>query len=92
MRKDIFIVGAKLFGIWQLLGALSPLAYMIGFWIGYIHPQAYTQEYNVLTFIVHLVTGLILLFRTDRIFRLLDRLEPEEELIENGENDVNKTE
>jgi hypothetical protein len=92
MRKDIFIVGARLLGIWQLLGAIRSFAYMVGGWVGYIRQQSSTQEYNNLVFIVDLVTGLYLLFRTHSLFHLLDRLKPVEETAEDGKTDVNKTE
>jgi hypothetical protein len=88
MRKDIFIVGARLLGIWQLLGAIRSFAYIASAWLGYIRPQSYTQEYNVLLFIVELVTGLYLIFRTHNLFHLVDRLKPEEDTVEQGETDI----
>ena len=85
MRKDIFIVGARLLGIWQMLGAVRSLAYMISAWVGYTRPQSSTQEYYSLLFVVELVTGLYLLFRTHNLFHLLDRLKPEEDTVEQSE-------
>ena len=92
MRKDIFIVGARLLGIWQLLGALNSLAYMVSYWSGPTRPPSYTQEYNVLTFIIHLITGLYLLFRTHRLYDVLVRLVPEEKSVEDGELNDGKPE
>jgi hypothetical protein len=76
MRKDIFIVGARLLGLWQLIGALSPLSYLVGTEFGFVHPQITTQEYNAVALVVHLLTGLYLLFRPHQLFGVLDRLEP----------------
>lgn len=88
MRKDIFIVGTRLLGIWQLLGALTPFAYIIGYWFGYIRPQPYTLEYNVLTLIVHLITGLYLLFRTQNLYDLLNRLKHDEDTSDHEESNT----
>ena len=92
MRKDIFIVGARLLGIWQLLGAIRSFAYIASAWLGYIRPQSTTQEYNALLFIVELVTGLYLLLRTHNLFRLVDRLKEEEKTVEQDGTDANQTE
>jgi hypothetical protein len=78
MRKDLFIVGVRLLGLWQLLGAVSSLAYMICFWYGYIQSQALGQEYNSIHFVVQLLTGIFLLFGTHYLFHLVDRIKPEE--------------
>ena len=77
MRKDLFVVGARLLGIWELVGAVSSLANIIAAWFGYLRPQSYSQEYSSLHFLVQLGIGLYLLFRTHRLFHLLERLKPE---------------
>lgn len=78
MRKDIFIVGARLLGIWQLLGALNSLAYIIADWLGKLHVPSSSEEYNTVHLIVQLGTGLYLIFRPYSLFNLLDRLKGEE--------------
>ena len=83
MRKDVFLVGARLLGIWQLLGGLGSLVWIIIVGLGYLHPQSYSQEYNSVNFIIHLATGLYLVFKTEHLFQLLDRLKTDED--ENGE-------
>ena len=85
MRKDIFIVGARLLGIWQLLASLTPLVSVIGFWGKSFSAQAYNQEYYILLFIVHLLTGQFLIFKAHSLYRLLDRLTPEEEDVKDDE-------
>ena len=92
MRKDIFIVGARLLGIWRLLGALGSLAWIIAGWFGYVRAQSYSQEYYSVRFIVELATGLYLLFRTHHLFHLLERLKPDEEEVEGEKYDIKYTE
>jgi uncharacterized membrane protein len=86
MRKDIFIVGARLLGMWLLVGAATSLAVLIITWIGYQRRIAssleYNLAYNAIHFIVEVIAGLYLLFRTHRLFNFLDGLKPDEEEIE----------
>ena len=82
MRKDIFIVGIRLLGLWQLLGAANSLAGIITIWLGYLRPQSTAQEYYILHFAVQLVTGLYLIFRPYRLFNLMARMKEEEMTIE----------
>ena len=89
MRKDIFIVGARLLGIWQLLAGLSPLASILYAWLRPFQQHSYTQEYEIMIFAVHLLTGLYLLFRTDSLFRLMVRLNSGD-TAESGEIDFNE--
>jgi hypothetical protein len=73
MRKDIFIVGARLLSIWLLISAINPLFYVIATWIGYLALNPYTQFYSLVSAIVHLVAGLYLLLKTNELFDFLER-------------------
>jgi hypothetical protein len=88
MRKDLFIVGARLLGIWQLLGAANSLASMIGFWYGYMQLPAYNQQYNNIHFVIELAGGLFLIFGTHFLFDLMDRIKPEGDKVEIGEAEI----
>jgi hypothetical protein len=91
MRKDIFIVGARLLGIWQLLGAVVSLVWIIAAWLGYLRASS-SQEYNSVHFIVQLATGSYLIFRTHQLFHLMERLKADEEKVHAVKKDVDKAE
>lgn len=82
MRKDIFIVGARLLGIWELLGALSSLAWLIASWMGYLQMQPSNKEYTSIHFIIQFLTGIFLLFRTHQLFDLLNHITSGESIVE----------
>jgi hypothetical protein len=73
MRKDIFIVGARLLSIWLLIDAINPLFYVIATWMGYLAANPYTQFYSLVSVIVHIVSGLYLLLKTNELFDFLER-------------------
>ncbi len=77
MRKDIFIVGARLLGLWLLVGSINPLCYVIVTVFVRYQSQPYAQEYNIVNGIAHLLSGLYLVFRTNTLFHYLDRLADE---------------
>ena len=82
MRKDIFIVGARLLGIWELLAAAYSLAYIIAAHIGVIKlTTSGTQEYYSLRFVVECTLGLFLIFRAHRLFNFLDRFKEKQDII-----------
>ena len=74
MRKDIFIVGARLLGIWLVLEAVNPLIYIIGSWIGNFTTNLYSQDYSLINVIVHIAAGLYLLLKTNELFDLLEKV------------------
>ena len=92
MRKDIFIVGARLLGIWELIGAVSSFGWIITGWLGYVRPQSYSQEYYSVRFIIELAVGLYLLFRTHHLFHLMERLEPDNDEAQVDEHDISQAE
>jgi hypothetical protein len=73
MRKDIFIVGARLLSIWLLIEAINPLSYVIASWLGYFVINPYSQYYSIVSVIVHISTGLYLLLKTNELFYFLER-------------------
>jgi hypothetical protein len=82
MRKDIFIVGARLAGIWQLLGAANTLATLTYIWLWPLRPASSNQEMYILHFAVQLVTGIHLLLRTHQLFNLLQLSKEEEPAVD----------
>jgi len=71
MRKDLFVVGARLIGIWQLTAALNSLALLVAYWAGFVHQAGGGLEYTKVRFAGELVIGLYLLLKTDHLFELL---------------------
>lgn len=74
MRKDIFVVGARLLGVWQLVGALNSLAYLISYWSGFYQPPSYSSQYYWIHFGTEFILGLYLVFRPYHLFRMIERL------------------
>jgi hypothetical protein len=74
MRKDIFIVGARLLGVWISIGAFNPLIYVLAAWSGFIQHQSAALDYNLLHGAVDVIAGLYLVFRTENLFDLLERV------------------
>ena len=75
MRKDIFIVGARLLGIWQLLGAASLIAQYISIWAGLYKPSvSYQESYAFVHMAVELVTGLYLIFSAYPLYDILNKV------------------
>ena len=79
MRKDIFIVGARLLGISLLTGAINPLAFVVSTWFVKYQPTPNALEYNFVNGLVHIIVGLYLLLRTNNLFDSLERILTEEE-------------
>ena len=79
MRKDIFIVGARLLGISILTGGLNPLAYVVSTWFTKYQPTPNAIEYNIVNGLVHIIIGAYLLLRTNNLFNFLERVLTEEE-------------
>ena len=61
---------------------------MIATWTEYLRLQSYNQERTILHFVVQLAAGWYPIFRTDRLYRLLDRLKPDDGSVEPAEPDV----
>jgi len=74
MRKDIFLVGIRLLGLWQLCGSIVSFTYIISDYIGLTRPQAYTHEYNLLRFGVEFIVGLFLILRPFNVFHFIQLL------------------
>jgi hypothetical protein len=70
MRKDLFIVGARLLGIWQLTGAVNSLALIVAAWAGFLHAQPGAQDYSNIHFAAELVLGLYLVLKTEHLYQL----------------------
>ena len=87
MRKDIFVVGTRLLGIWQLVGAVMSLAYMIFYWIGYFPGQPANREYSLIRFGIELLLGLILSLRPYTLYSLFERMGEEDQEIAESEED-----
>ncbi len=94
MRKDIFLTGVRLLGLWQLCGATISLAYLLSEYIGYIRPQPNTHEYNLIRFGAEFFVGLFFVFRPHNIFHFVQRLsvEDDEEQADNGDADNDEPE
>lgn len=73
MRKDFFIVGARLLAIWLLIEALNSLTYVIGSWLGHFYRSSFSYEYSLINLIIHLIAGFYLLFKTNELFNFLER-------------------
>ena len=87
MRKDIFVVGCILLGIWELAGALSSLANLVGVWIWYTSPQSYNSKYYLLHLGVELFIGLYLILRPYDLFHFIERF-----IVNDNEDQVNDLE
>ena len=94
MRKDIFVVGARLLGVWQLVDAIFSFANLVAHWIGYIQPQSYNHEHLLISFGIHLILGLYLVIRPYHLFHLLEHFTRDdgEDQINNLEVDKTKSE
>jgi len=79
LRKDIFIAGARLLGLWQLLGAVNSLALIVSSWFNTAPGPSFGQDFSSLHLLVQIITGAVLLFWTNTLFRLLSHLMPEGE-------------
>jgi len=90
MRKDIFLVGTQLLGLWQLCGAMVSLVYLIGDYSGYVRPQAASHEYNLLRLGVELIIGLFLISRPQHVFNLARQLSITEDEDESGGSAANE--
>ncbi len=73
MRKDIFVVGVRLLGVWQLVGAVVSLCNIIFVWLGYYKAQSIQSEYTIIHFGVQLVIGLYLILRPYHLFHFIER-------------------
>jgi len=92
MRKDIFLVGTRLLGLWQLCGAMVSLVYLIGEYAGYVQPQPSAHGYNLLRLGVELIVGSFFIFRPQNIFNLVKQLSVPEDEGESNEGDRNEEE
>jgi hypothetical protein len=77
MRKDLFLVGARLLGVLQFLSAASPLGYLLASWFGIAWIPASSQGYNGIQAAVHLAAGSYLVYRPLHLYRLLENLKHE---------------
>jgi nicotinamidase-related amidase len=74
MRKDIFVVGARLLGLWQLLGALSSLAWIASNWAGSLQTPSSASQYYYIRFFLEFIVGLYLVFRPHQLFEIIERI------------------
>ena len=86
MRKDIFIVGARLLGLSILTGALNPLAYVVSTWFIKYQTTPNALEYNFVNGLIHIIVGLYLLLGTNNLFNFLERVLTKEESNKGKEN------
>jgi hypothetical protein len=92
MRKDIFVVATRLLGVMQLVDAIFNLAYLVSHWIGYIKPQSYSHEHDLISFGIHLVLGLYFVVRPYHLFHLLELFTGDDDEEQSNDLEVNKTE
>lgn len=72
MRKDIFVVGVRLVGVMQLIGAFTNLAQTIFYWIGYYRPPSFNFQYFFIHIGVDVVVGLYLILRPFQLFHIIE--------------------
>ena len=92
MRKDIFLVGIRLLGLWQLCGSIVSFAYIISDYTGLTRPQSYTHEYNLLRFGVEFIIGLFLILRPYNVFHFIQLLSASDDEDEANNDDTNESE
>jgi hypothetical protein len=92
MRKDIFLAGIRLLGLWQLCGSLVSFSYIISDYIGLTRPQSYTHEYNLLRFGVEFIVGSFLVFRPHNIFHFIQLLSLSYDEDQRNNGNVNEAE
>ncbi|HVN49612.1 MAG TPA: hypothetical protein VMU30_12430 [Bacteroidota bacterium] len=73
MRTDIFIVGARLLGVWQLVGAIETLAYLIFNWMKSYPMSPTNHEYQLIRVGVELFVGLYLVLRPYHLCNIIER-------------------
>ena len=73
MRTDIFTVGARLLGLWQLVGAIESIAYLLNGWIRSYPLSAPNHEYQLIRFGVQLIVGLYLVLRPYHLSHFIER-------------------
>ena len=73
MRTDIFTVGARLLGVWQLIGAIETIAYLVYEWIRSYPIPAPNHEYQLIRFGIGLIVGLYLVLRPYHLSQLIKR-------------------
>ncbi len=79
MRKDIFVVGIRLLGVWQLIGAIVSLCNIIIVWLGYYRTQSIQNEYTIIHFGIQFVIGLYLILRPYHLFHCIERFAEKDE-------------
>lgn len=82
MRKDLFIVGSRLLGIWLLLGVISPVSYIVVTVFVPSKTPTIVQITNITNALLHVVFGLFLLVKTNSIYGYLHRILDEKESME----------
>jgi uncharacterized membrane protein len=73
MRTDIFTVGARLLGVWQLVGALGTLAYLLYEWLRSYPLSTVNHEYQFIRFGIELIVGLYLVLRPYHLSQIIER-------------------
>jgi hypothetical protein len=74
MRKDLFIVGARLLGLWLIVSAMNPfLSYVATLFIKTPSPS-YFQITNILNGLFHAGVGLYFLLGTNNLYNFLERV------------------
>ena len=74
MRKDLFIVGARLLGLWVLISAMNPFFSLAATFFIKAQAPSYFQITNILNGLLHAAVGLIFLFRTNNLYNYLERI------------------
>ena len=92
MRKDIFVVGCVLLGIWELVGALGSLSNLVGVWIWYTSPQSYNSKYYLLHLGVELFIGLYLILRPYDLFHFIERFTVNDKEVQVNDLEATETE
>ena len=79
MRKDLFIVGARLLGILLLADTLVPIVNLIGYWTKYMDLSEYNLKYLLIMLLTHLAAGIYLIGRAHKLYNFLNRFLPDPE-------------
>lgn len=85
MRKDIFVVGARILGMWLLISAVNPITYVVASLFIKNQTPIFIQVTTIVNGLVHLIAGYFLLFKTNGLFDYLDRYLTEEKAKKDNE-------
>ena len=91
MRKDLFVVGATLLGVWQLVGAVGSLVYVLVNWLGVYQTSPASTQYNLIHAVYESALGLYLIFRPVQLFELIQTLSGTGEGQQKNKDDADTT-